>query len=144
MAQKICCGGFELGDGLQLDGVTLSATGGGSSKMKRFVIDVEYNSVIKQNVGKVTEELIQCIKNNEPVEIATRSKDPLGSGDKITTVFNGFLSALDYDDDNQVCYAIGGTGQWMNGKIPCYLISIHIPTLDFRSSLAELGYTEIG
>lgn len=46
MANKICCGGFNIGDGLELDGKTLKATGSGGAGgvMVNVTVDVEDRS----------------------------------------------------------------------------------------------------
>lgn len=61
---KICCGGFNIGDGLELDGKTLKATGGGAGGM---VVNVtatydEETEESSATADKTVAEIIEAAK----------------------------------------------------------------------------------
>lgn len=77
---KICCGGFNIGDGLELDGKTLKATGGSAGGMVvNFVFNVETSSVTAdKTVEEVTAAMLSSVVigvidlgNGQPVPLGT-------------------------------------------------------------------------
>lgn len=62
---KICCGGFNLGDGLELDGKTLKATGGGgggSAMIVNATISASGNSAtLDKDSNAILAALPNCV-----------------------------------------------------------------------------------
>lgn len=64
---KICCGGFELGEGLELDGKTLKATSGGSGGGDLYMntvymkLDNDEDTFFEFNVNFVSSEKMNTI-----------------------------------------------------------------------------------
>lgn len=65
MAQKIACGGFEIGDGLELNGKVLSASGGGAGGMvvnATLNVDPETEEV-SVTADKTVAEIVEAAKS---------------------------------------------------------------------------------
>lgn len=61
MAQKIACGGFEIGDGLELNGKVLSASGGGQGGM---VVNVTINMEdMSATADKTIAQIADAVQN---------------------------------------------------------------------------------
>lgn len=59
---KICCGGFNIGDGLELDGKTLKATGGGAGGvMVNFTLNTQTASIV---ADKTPAEVLELSSTN--------------------------------------------------------------------------------
>lgn len=90
---KICCGGFELGEGLELDGKKLKVSeSGGSSTVAHFVVEVTtssgggYGSATVTAADKTVAEVREAMKTMPVIGIAKYIVDgedygewPLGS-----------------------------------------------------------------
>lgn len=88
---KICCGGFELGEGLELDGKTLKATGGGSGGN-----DLYMNTVHLEFDDDVT------VSGNCYVNFV--------SGEKINNINDVFNFLFSHIDDEYCMMPASGTG----------------------------------
>lgn len=65
--QKVCCGGFFIGDGLEMDGKTLKALGGGSEGgYTYYPVSITYSSVTGAvSIPQPFSEMLENIKNKK-------------------------------------------------------------------------------
>lgn len=64
--QKVCCGGFFIGDGLEMDGKTLKALGGGGDGYSYYPVSCTYSPVTHiATISQPFSEMLENIKNNK-------------------------------------------------------------------------------
>lgn len=98
---KICCGGFELGEGLVMDGRTLNATGGSGGGM--FVIHVTDGEEGDLVVDKTYSEIREAYSNGQiPVCILDSNFEIFYLNDAYDTFVFGATSCEGDEDTGEL------------------------------------------